>query len=283
MNKFGGLKIKRRIKKSRDGKPLVSIVTPVFNGKLYLEQTIQSVLNQSYDNIEYIVIDGGSTDGSLEFIQKYEDKLDYWLSEPDSGMYEAINKGLKVASGDILAYLNSDDLYHPNSVKIAVEYFQKHPDTELIYGNCDFIGPRGEFLYSHYYPKFKMESFVAMNTSSIPQQTTFWRSTIHKRIGYFDTTLKMCGDFDFYAKAGKHCRIDHTKRNLAKFRIHGASLTSIQGYRNKEEVAIIHKRYLNSHAIHRIFLKCWLGLQIKLLNLPAMLKKMYLRSIKIIS
>lgn len=275
------MKIKDKIKKSRAGKPLVSIVTPVFNGKLYLEQTIQSVIGQTYDNIEYIVIDGGSTDGSCELIKKYEDKLAYWISESDSGMYDAINKGLKVASGDILAYLNSDDLYHPDSVKIAVEYFQNHSDIELIYGNCDFIGSRGEFLYTYYYPKFKMEAFIVMNTSIIPQQTTFWRSRIHEKIGYFDTTLKMCGDFDFYAKAGKHCRINHIKKNLAKFRIHGASLTSLQGYRNKEEVDIIHKRYLNCRGIRCVFLRCWGRLMIVVLNLFTTFKRIQFRYRKV--
>lgn len=271
----GGLKIKEIKKESKEGRPLVSIVTPVFNGKKYLDKTIQSVLGQSYDNIEYIVIDGGSTDGSLEIIKEYEHQIDYWLSESDSGMYEAINKGIKAASGDILAYLNSDDLYYPDTVKIAVEYFQKNPGAELIYGNCDFIGSKGEFLYAYHYPKFKWEHFILLDTSSIPQQTTFWRRQIHKKTGYFDTTLKMCGDFDFYAKAGKCCRFDQVKRSLAKFRIHGDSLTAVQEYRNKGEVGIIHKRYLNSHGAYVLFLKHWIRFYIKLLNLPVMLKKVY--------
>lgn len=281
MNKSGGLKAKGKIKRSSENKPLVSIITPVFNGKAYLEQTIQSVLGQTYDNIEYIVIDGGSTDGSLELIQKYDDQLDYWLSEPDSGMYDAINKGLKTAAGDIFAYLNSDDLYHPDSVKSAVEYFWKHPGADMIYGHCDFLGPNGEFLYHYHYPRFKFKSFVAMNTSTIPQQTTFWRGAIHKKIGYFDTALKMCGDFDFYAKAGKSCRVDHTKKNLARFRIHEASLTSRQGYRNQGEVDLIHKRYCRTSGIPLIFLRNWMDVKLKLLNIPTMFRKIYLYSKKL--
>lgn len=283
MFKSADLKAKGKIKKSQENKPLVSIITPVFNGKLYLEQTIQSVLGQTYDNIEYIVIDGGSKDGSLKIIEKYAAQIDYWQSEPDAGMYEAINKGLKIATGDILAYLNSDDLYYPDSIKNAVEYFKKYPQADLIYGNCDFINLNGKFLYHYYYPKFKLKSFVAMNTSTIPQQTTFWRRRIHEKVGYFDAQLKMCGDFDFYAKAGKCCKIEHTKKILAQFRIHQTSLTSKQAYRNTGEVALIHKRYLNIRGIPLLFLRSWMYLKIKFLNLPLMLKKASEHSLKMLS
>lgn len=278
MNKCGGLRNKGITKKSMDGKLLVTIITPVFNGKLFLAETIKSVLGQTYENIEYIVIDGGSTDGSFEMIRKYEDKLDYWLSEPDSGMYDAINKGLKIASGDILAYLNSDDLYFPNSVEIAVDYFNRHPNTELIYGNCDFIGPRGEFLYTYRYPGFRWKSYISLNTSAIPQPATFWRSVVHKKTGYFDTAFKMCGDFDFYAKAGKCCRIVHINRTLARFRIHNTLLTVLQRHQKKDELKVIHKRYINFSRIQQKVLSWCLMLQLKLLNLPLMIRKLYLCS-----
>lgn len=258
------------------GYPLVSIVTPLYNGEKYLEETIRSILSQTYGNIEYIIIDGGSTDGSVNIIKKYENKISHWFSERDSGMYEAINKGLKIASGDILAYLNSDDIYYPDTVKIAVEYFQGHPDVELIYGNCDFIGPRNEFLHTFRYPKFRWESFISLNKSTIPQPTTFWRSAIHKKIGYFDTALKMCGDFDFYAKAGKCCRVVHINRVLAGFRIHNTSLTALQWRQDNDEVGVIHERHINFSRIRQGVLSWRLTLQLKLLNLPLMFKKVYL-------
>ena len=274
-NKGGLINNKGIVKKSRKGKLLVSIITPVFNGNSYLEQTIQSVLGQTYENIEYIVIDGGSTDGSLEIIKKYEDKLDYWISEKDSGMYGAINKGLKIASGDILAYLNSDDLYFPNSVESAADYFNRHPSTELIYGNCEFIGPKNEFLYTYRYPKFRWKSFVSLNTNTIPQPTTFWRRAIHKKIDYFDATLKMCGDFDFYAKVGKCCRIVHINRVLSRFRIHNTSLTILQEHRNKDEIKVIHERYINFSKIQQKVLSWCFTIQFKLLNLSLMFEKAY--------
>mgnify|MGYP001587058238 CR=1 FL=1 len=258
------------------GYPLVSIITPVYNGEKYLEETIKSVLCQSYGNIEYMIIDGGSTDGSVSIIKKYGNKISCWFSERDSGMYEAINKGLKIASGDILAYLNSDDIYYPETVKTAVEYFQGHLDVELIYGNCDFIGPRNEFFYTFRYPKFRWKSFISLNKSTIPQPTTFWRSAIHQKINYFDTALKMCGDFDFYAKAGKYCRIAYINRALAGFRIHNTSLTALQWRRNNDEVRVIHERYINFSRIRQKVLSWCLALQLKLLNLPLMFKKVYL-------
>lgn len=264
-------------KKSKAGNLLVSIITPVLNGNAYLEQTIQSVLGQTYENIEYIVIDGGSTDGSLDTIKKYKDRIGCWLSEADSTMYEAINKGIKVASGDILAYLNSDDLYYPDTVEVVVDYFHKHPDTELVYGNCDFIGPKGELLYNYRYPKYKWQAYACFNSSSLAQPATFWRSSIHQKIGYFDTQFKYSGDFDFYAKAGKSCRFSRINKTIAKYRWHNATMTSILGKLIKNENTIVNKKYVCINKLRQLFLKFWLYLQIKLLNLPLMLKKAYFR------
>ena len=118
----GGLRTKGYFKRSYDEAsalsdnsplPLVTIITVVFNGEKYLQQTIQSVINQTYDNVEYVVIDGGSTDGTVDIIRKYEDKIDYWVSEPDQGIYDAMNKGIQLAGGEIVGLINSDDCYHP--------------------------------------------------------------------------------------------------------------------------------------------------------------------------
>ncbi len=123
--------------------PRVSIVTPSFNQAAFLEETIQSVLSQDYPNLEYIIIDGGSTDGSVEIIKKYADKLAYWVSEKDTGQADAINKGLIRVTGEIVAWLNSDDIYLPGTIRAAVEALQAHPDCGLVYGDVLSVDAKG--------------------------------------------------------------------------------------------------------------------------------------------
>jgi len=127
--------------------PLVTIVTPSYNQADYLEETIQSVLNQDYSNIEYFIIDGGSTDNSISIIKKYADKLGWWVSEADQGQTDAINKGFAHANGEILAWINSDDTYISGAVLEAVDYLQSHPDVGMVYGDANKVGPLDTTFY----------------------------------------------------------------------------------------------------------------------------------------
>ena len=127
----GGLRTKGYFKKPYEDKPLISIITVVYNGEKYLEETIQSVINQTYDNVEYIIIDGGSTDGTVDIIKKYEDQIDYWVSEKDTGMYNALNKGFSCAQGDYLGWLNADDTLFPNAFKDINTVFKSFPDVQI--------------------------------------------------------------------------------------------------------------------------------------------------------
>ena len=127
-------------------RPLVSIITPSYNQVQYLEDTIQSVIQQDYPNIEYFVVDGGSTDGSLEIIERYKNKLAWWVSEPDQGQADAINKGFRKASGEIIAWLNSDDLYLPGAISSAVELFHENPTSGVIYGDAVSADANGRLL-----------------------------------------------------------------------------------------------------------------------------------------
>lgn len=117
----------------------VSIITVVFNGEKYLEQTIQSVLNQSYSDIEYIIIDGGSTDGTLDIIKKYEDKLGYWVSEKDNGIYDAMNKGISKATGELVGIINADDYYSPDAVTLVVDFYEKEDNPDILYANMELM------------------------------------------------------------------------------------------------------------------------------------------------
>jgi len=253
--------------------PLVSIITPAFNQVDFLEKTIQSVLNQQYGNVEYIIIDGGSTDGTIDIIKKYEKYLKYWVSEKDSGMYDAVNKGLKIAKGEIVAYLNSDDMYYSETVHTVVDYFKIHPEISLVYGDCDFIDSVGKYLYTYHYPDFNRQYFIMRNWSSIPQPASFWRQEVHSVAGYFDESFKMAGDFEFYARIGKQFTFAHVDKIKAMFRIHKRSLSSTCKDIDKKERKKIYKLYGDSSGVRNSLLKIIAELQVKLLNIPLMLKK----------
>lgn len=161
----GGLRTRGIIKKSTTDKPLISVVTVVFNGAKTLEQTIQSVVNQTYDNIEYIIIDGNSTDGTLDIIKKYEDKIDYWQSEPDNGIYDAMNKGIKLASGEWINFMNAGDMFFSDSVLKNIFYKKKeYEKVDVIYGdvciNDTIVKPRKLYSFSYTLPFCHQASFT---------------------------------------------------------------------------------------------------------------------------
>lgn len=190
--------------------PKISIVTPSFNQSQFLEATIQSVLSQNYPNLEYIIIDGGSTDGSLEIIKKYQDYLTFWCSEPDGGQYDAINKGFEQASGEIMAWLNSDDMYYPWAFKVVSSIMAELPEVEWIttlnLGYWDYLGvnigftsmpgySREAFLDGRYFP------FGKGAIGWIQQESTFWRRSLWQKIGaYLRTEYRLAGDFDLWSR-----------------------------------------------------------------------------------
>src|SRR5574342_808175 len=132
----GGLRAKGFLRKSSAENPLVSVITVVYNGARHLEQTLLSVINQGYGNIEYIVVDGGSVDGTLDIIGKYEDRIDYWVSEPDDGTYDAMNKGIELAHGELIGLLNSDDYYEPDAIGIIAGKYKEKPTPQIVFGNA---------------------------------------------------------------------------------------------------------------------------------------------------
>jgi glycosyltransferase involved in cell wall biosynthesis len=197
--------------------PLVSIVTPSYNHGLYIEATIQSVLQQDYANLEYIVIDGGSQDDTVQILERYADRL-CWISEPDRGQADAINKGFRMARGEILAWLNSDDTYLPGAVRQAVEYFQKHPDTSMVYGEGQHVDAAGQII-----EPYTTEPFDYQRLSErcfICQPTVFFRAHVFRDIGPLDTTLHYCLDYEYWMRIAKRFRIGHLDASLATSRLH---------------------------------------------------------------
>jgi glycosyltransferase involved in cell wall biosynthesis len=201
--------------------PLVTIVTPSFNQAQFLEKTIRSVIRQDYPHIEYIVIDGGSTDGSVDIIKKYEKHIAYWVSEPDNGQSNAINKGFAKARGSILAWLNSDDLLAPSAVRIAAHYLSLNPDIGLVYGNRLHIDRKGNVVGINRCPTHDQNMFKKNFT--IPQETAFFRREIFEAVGRLDESLHFAMDFDLWCRVAKVTRMHHAPAFMGYFREHAAA------------------------------------------------------------
>ncbi len=198
--------------------PLVSIVTPSYNQADYLEQTLNSVLEQDYARIEYLVADGASNDGSVEIIRKYADKLAWWVSEKDSGQGEAINKGLAYAKGEIMAWLNSDDYYLPGTVSSAVKVFKENPDVVLIYGDMLAVDETGRTFNVLKYKQLSLENLVCFQI--IGQPAVFFRREAYKQAGGLDTTFHFLLDHHFWIRIAQHGRIMHVPQTWAAARYH---------------------------------------------------------------
>jgi glycosyltransferase involved in cell wall biosynthesis len=206
--------------------PKVSIITPSFNQGRFLEAAIRSVLDQDYSNIEYIIVDGGSTDESVEIIKKYEQRLAWWVSEKDRGHADALNKGFSQATGEILAWLNSDDIYFPSAVSDAVSVLKSRADVGMVYGDADLIDDSGAIVGQF---GSKQTSYRQMLRGSvhIPQATTFFRADLWRQVGPLDLSLFFSFDYDLWVRLAKVSRLLYVPRRWAKFRIHGAGKTIV--------------------------------------------------------
>ena len=225
--------------------PKISIVTPVYNRAQYLEQTILSVLNQGYPNLEYIIIDGGSTDGTLDIIKKYESQLTYWSSEPDKGMYYAIQKGFDKASGDIMAWLNSDDMYHLDSLIVVADIFSTLQTVEWIMGTPSFFNKEGQCVKVFTTPKWSKQRFVAGDYRWIQQESTFWRKSLWEKEGsIIDVNYKFAADFELWSSFFDFAKLFSVNTVLSGFRIHGDQLSLNNNLQYENEVKDIYqKRY----------------------------------------
>jgi glycosyltransferase involved in cell wall biosynthesis len=207
--------------------PKISIVTPSYNQGAFIEETIRSVLDQNYPNLEYIVMDGGSTDGTLEILHKYDGRI-RWSSEKDHGQTDAINKGMGMASGEIRAYLNSDDLYQPGALLKVGQFFRDHPEAMWLSGRCQTIDAVGKEIrrpftaYKHFW--LGLHSYhVLLVLNYVAQPATFWRRAAAERIGPLNETLFYTMDYEYWLRLGAHYPLHALPEPVARFRVHTTS------------------------------------------------------------
>ena len=204
--------------------PLVSIVTPSFQQGEFLEKAMRSVLNQDYPNTEYIVVDGGSSDGSVETIRKCADRLAYWVSEKDAGQSDALAKGFEKATGKYVGWLCSDDLLEPSMLSISVDYHERHPEVGCTFGDRIRIDGKGNIYSLQRYPQFR--PWFLRAGLGLPQETSLMKRVAFEKAGGVDTSLHMAMDFDLWCRVSRVSTIRHIPAVLGRFRCHGSNKSS---------------------------------------------------------
>ncbi len=222
--------------------PLVSILTPSFNQGRFLETTMLSVLNQDYPAIEYIVIDGGSSDNSVEIIRRYESRLGYWISEHDKGQTDALNKGFAHAHGEILAWLNSDDVYNPGAISAAVKFLVENPDIGMVYGDLDFIDESDRFIGKFNAAQTDLKK-LRRGFVHIPQPAAFFRAVHWRQVGPLDPGYFFAMDYDLWVRLAGVTKLNYQPgKSWAKFRLHSDAKTINADDRCWPEMLRVHYR-----------------------------------------
>ncbi|HZZ79982.1 MAG TPA: glycosyltransferase family 2 protein [Gemmataceae bacterium] len=221
--------------------PLVSIVTPSFNQGRFLRRTIDSVLSQDYPRIEYLVCDGGSTDESVNILQNYDERV-RWHSRRDGGQSDAINHGLRQSRGDILAWLNSDDVLAPGAVRTAVSHFQTHPDWDLIYGAAQHIDENDGVIED--YPTADYDFGQLLQSCIICQPATFWRRSVVDRVGLLDESLHYAMDYEYWLRIDRAgCKLVHVPELLACSRLYPETKTLSARMEVYREILAVSRRH----------------------------------------
>jgi glycosyltransferase involved in cell wall biosynthesis len=254
-----------------DSSPLVTVVTPSFNQEKFLEETIRSVLLQGYPNLEYIVMDGGSRDSSVEIIKKYANHLSYWTSQKDGGASDAIRLGFERASGTILAYLNSDDVFLPGAIQNLVRRIEATA-ADVVYGNTYWTDGDSRVVAERRQTPFSRLAYF-YGGADLQQPSTFWTSRIYRAAGGMDGSFQCAFDLDLFAKfASKGAKFSHLRRFVSKSRLHPSQKTEVLFETSKRETATIRARYTavpvrsvagvllrNLGRIQRMFWYLWQG------------------------
>ena len=218
--------------------PKISLVTPVFNSARYLESAIRSVLSQGYPNLEYIIVDGGSTDGGLEIVRKYETQLRSWISEPDRGMYDAINKGFARSSGEVMGWISATDMLHAGSLFVVGSIFQTFPQVEWITGRPTGFNDDGMAVEILKLRRWSRMAFLAGANRYIQQESTYWRRRLWERAGSrVDDSRRNGSDFELWVRFLRYAKLYSVDALIGGFRSHPDSL----GLQNLDECHRVHE------------------------------------------
>jgi glycosyltransferase involved in cell wall biosynthesis len=205
--------------------PRIALVTPVLNSVKYLDQTIQSVLAQKYPNLDYFIVDGGSTDGTVDIVRSYEDRISGWISEPDHGMYDALNKGFARTTGEVMGWISATDMLHLGGLLSVGAIFRDLPKIEWITGRPTRFNEEGMTICVDPIPHWSRPRFLAGFNRYIQQESTFWRRSLwNKAGGHVDSSLRMAGDFELWIRFFRHARLYSADVLIGGFRMHDASL-----------------------------------------------------------
>jgi glycosyltransferase involved in cell wall biosynthesis len=232
--------------------PKISVITPSFNQSAYLERTILSVLGQNYPNLEYIIIDGGSSDNSIEIIQKYESQLAYWVSEKDAGQSNAINKGLCLATGDWVAWQNSDDTYEPGIFFELALAAEQNPSASLIIGNMNLIDIDDVIINNLIYVKPTYHSVLAEGMV-LTNQAAFWRRSLHQKIGFLNEDMHFGFDYEWFLRVLNSSKAAHVNRVWGNLRLHNDTKTANFQTGFDREYALIRKGRESTVTIKRYY------------------------------
>lgn len=247
--------------------PLVSVVTPSLNQGMFIQQTIDSVLSQDYPYIEFLVVDGGSSDETLEILNSYGDQL-RWVSEPDSGQSQAINKGWQRTRGEIIAWLNADDLFVPSAVMRAVDALHANPELGGVYGDCTYVSKDGAAVVTYPVQSYNYDLLVCETENFIPQPGTFLRRSIVEQAGKLDEAFHYVMDYDLWLRMGLYAPMLYLPSEMGRARLHNAAKTlrairnfadefmcmyskllahpKFPGVLKEKERSILHRAYIHS-------------------------------------
>jgi len=243
----------------------ISVVVPSFNQAKYLELTLRSILDQNYPGLELIVIDGGSNDGSADIIRKYAQHMKFWCSEPDGGQAQGIIKGFSHATGEILCFLNSDDLFESGALHEAGEYFSKHPEVDVVYGDALWIDAEGDAIQPK--KEIPFNRFIWLYTYNyIPGMSTFWRRTVYDRAGGLNPAFHSAFDGDLWIRfSDAHAKIRHVARQWSRMRFYPEQKNRRLRAQSDREDMLIRSRYWKNRLMprtHYLRRKVALGIRI---------------------